>query len=60
MKAERRQQAFDSIERVAEAPMLVLSLAMAPLLLAPLLLDLSPAVENRQKRLLIGQPAPLA
>ena len=41
-----RQKAFDAFERYTEAPMLLLALAMVPLLVAPLVLDLTESVES--------------
>lgn len=46
MSIERRQVALDRFERAVELPLLVLALAMLPLLTLPLLVDLSPAVED--------------
>jgi voltage-gated potassium channel len=46
MSGERRQAALDRFERAVELPLLVLALAMLPLLALPLLVDLSPAVED--------------
>ena len=43
---ERREQALHRFERQIELPMLVLSLAIIPLLLIPLLVDLSHPVEE--------------
>jgi voltage-gated potassium channel len=43
---ERRQQTFDLVERITELPMVLLSLAMVPLILAPELLSLSAAAED--------------
>jgi voltage-gated potassium channel len=42
MDAARRQAALDRFERAVEVPLLVLALAMAPLLVAPLVFELSP------------------
>jgi len=41
-----REQALERFERAVELPMLVLAVAMVPLLVLPLLLDLPPAVEG--------------
>jgi voltage-gated potassium channel len=41
MNIERRQRAFDSLERATELPMLLLALAIIPLFVAPLATDLS-------------------
>jgi voltage-gated potassium channel len=38
---ERRTRAYEAVERATEVPMLVLALLMIPLLLAPMLFDLS-------------------
>jgi voltage-gated potassium channel len=46
MRTERRQEALIALERLTEIPMLVLSLAMLPLLLAPLVLDVSADIED--------------
>lgn len=43
---QRRQEALDRFERAMEMPLLVLALAMVPLLVAPLLLDLAAPVEQ--------------
>jgi voltage-gated potassium channel len=42
----RRQQAFEAVERITEIPMIALSVAMLPLLLAPLVFDLSATTED--------------
>lgn len=41
-----RKEAFDALHRVTELPLLILALAIIPLLLIPLLFDLSPAAER--------------
>jgi voltage-gated potassium channel len=46
LNVERRQSALDRFERAVEVPLLVLALAMLPLLVLPLLVDLSPSVED--------------
>jgi voltage-gated potassium channel len=38
---ERRARAFETLERATEVPMLILALTMVPLLLAPMLFDIS-------------------
>ncbi len=45
MGDERRQQAFDAVERVTLVPMLVLAAVMLPLLLVPFVFDLSGTAE---------------
>jgi hypothetical protein len=42
---ERRQEALERFERATELPLLVLALAMVPLLVLPLLFELSSGVE---------------
>ena len=46
MEIERRQRAFHAVDRSTELPMLILSVVMVPLILAPLLLDLSAGLED--------------
>jgi len=46
MNVERRQQALEAVERFTEVPMIALSVAMLPLLLAPLVLELSGTAED--------------
>ncbi|MPZ49315.1 MAG: potassium channel protein [Dehalococcoidia bacterium] len=46
MTRERRQEAYLTVERFTEVPMLVLSALLVPLLLAPLLFDLSPGLDD--------------
>lgn len=45
MDIERRKAALDRFERAVEVPLLVAALAMVPLLVLPLVADLSPAAE---------------
>ena len=46
MGSERRAELFESVERTTEFPMLVLAVAILPLLLMPLVLELPPAAET--------------
>ena len=46
MRSERRAELFESVERATELPMLVLAVAILPLLLLPLVLELPPAAET--------------
>ncbi|MDQ4068827.1 MAG: ion transporter [Actinomycetota bacterium] len=46
MEANRRREALERFERAVELPLVVLALAMIPLLLVPLLVDLPDAVES--------------
>lgn len=46
MDARQREEAYQWVERTTEIPMLVLSLLILPVLLAPGLLELSPRVET--------------
>ena len=41
-----RREAFEALERATELPLLILALAIIPLLLVPLVFDLSPAAER--------------
>jgi voltage-gated potassium channel len=43
---QNRQEAFDRFSRLVDGPMMVLALAMIPLLLVPLVMRLSPEVEQ--------------
>ena len=45
MEVERRQAALERFERAVEVPLLVAALAMVPLLVVPLFVDLPPAAE---------------
>jgi voltage-gated potassium channel len=45
MDMERRKQVYEAVDRTVELPMLVLSLMIAPLLLLPIVLDLSHSTE---------------
>jgi voltage-gated potassium channel len=44
--ARDRAAAFEQFSRAVDGPMLVLALAMIPLIVVPLVLDLSPAMER--------------
>lgn len=46
MEESRRVQRFERVERATELPMLILALAMIPLLLVPLLVDLPTRVDR--------------
>ncbi len=46
MDVRRREEALGRFERAVELPLLLLALAMVPLLLVPLLFDLSPGMES--------------
>jgi voltage-gated potassium channel len=45
-RLEERQEAFDRFSRLVDGPMMVLALAMIPLLLVPVVIRLSPEVEQ--------------
>ena len=46
MHDRKKAAALDSVERVTEAPLLALSVAIIPLILAPLMFDFSPGVDR--------------
>ena len=46
MHKEQRQRAFEAVERATELPMLVLALAMIPLIVVPLVMDLSSSADQ--------------